>query len=507
MNVEIVGGGPAGLYLAILLRKLDRGRRRPRPRAERARRDVRLRRRLQRGDARRAAGRRSRDAPRDHGHVRALGPHRHPLPGARAVVARPLVLGDRAQAAARDPAGTVPRARRRARVRRRGGGAAGRGPRGRRRRREQPPAAVRRLRDEGAAGGLEVRLVRHRPRLRRVHVRVPRDRARALQRARVPVRRADVDVHRRVPGAGVARGRARRAGRAGEPRVLRAAVRERAARARAVLEPVALARLPEDHERDLARGEPRHPRRRGAHGALLDRLGDEARDGGLDLARGRVGAPALGPGRRVRRLRARARAVRAAHAGRGERECRVLRADRELLAPRADPVRVQSADPERADHARDARCARPAVHARARCVVRRTRRLAAAGVLAVRAARRAVREPLRARRELCRSQRGGAHVSGGRDPTRGQDPAPPEPCRSTRRDPAAEPGRRPSAGRRLARRGTDEASIWAVRCDSRPAGRRCRPRRVRRRGPRAQTPQCWRSTWRTAISWAATCRR
>ena len=142
----------------------------------------------------------------------------------------------------------------------------------------------------------------------------------------------------------------------------------------------------------------------------------------------------------------------------------------------------QPADPERPDHACDARCARPAVHARAGRVVRRTRRLAAAGVLAVRAPRRAVREPLRARRELGRGQRGGAHVSGGRDPTRGQDPAPPEPCRSPRRDPAAEPGRRPAAGRRLARRGTDEASIRAVRCDSRPAGRGCRPRRVRRRG-------------------------
>ena len=45
--------------------------------------------------------------------------------------------------------------------------------------------------------------------------------------------------------------------------------------------------------------------------------------------------------------------------------------------------------------------------------------LAAAGVLAVRAARRAVREPLRARRELGRGQRGGAHVS---DEARRSDP-------------------------------------------------------------------------------------
>ena len=92
-------------------------------------------------------------------------------------------------------------------------------------------------------------------------------------------------------------------------------------------------------------------------------------------------------------------------------------------------------------------------------------------------------------------------------PTRGQDPAPLEPCRPSRRDPAAEPGRRPSAGRRLAHRGADESSVWAVRCDSRPAGRGRHPRCVRRRGRRAQTPPCSRSTWRTAISSAATCRR
>ncbi len=167
----------------------------------------------------------------------------------------------------------------------------------------------------------------------------------------------------------------------------------------------------------------------------------------------------------------------------------------------------QPADPERPDHACDARCARPAVHARAGRVVRRTRRLSAAGVLAVRAARRAVREPLRARRELGRGQRGGAHVSGGRDPTRGQGPAPPEPCRSPRRDPAAEPGRRPSAGRRLARRGTDEASVRAVRCDSRPAGRRCRPRRVRRRGRERRRHRAGDRHGARLSARAATCRR
>ena len=49
------------------------------------------------------------------------------------------------------------------------------------------------------AGRLQVRLVRDRPRLRRLHVHLPRDRAWALPGARLPVRRAHEHVHRRVP--------------------------------------------------------------------------------------------------------------------------------------------------------------------------------------------------------------------------------------------------------------------------------------------------------------------
>ena len=60
-----------------------------------------------------------------------------------------------------------------------------------------------------------------------------------------------------------------------------------------------------------------------------------------------------------------------------------FRSHRELLASRADPVRVQPHNAGRPDHACDARRARPSVHARARLLARRPSRLATAGVLAV----------------------------------------------------------------------------------------------------------------------------
>ena len=149
---------------------------------------------------------------------------------------------------------------------------------------------------------------------------------------------------------------------------------------------------------------------------------------------------ALGPGGGVRRLRAGARAVRRAHAGRRERERRVLRADRELLAPRADPVRLQPDHAERADHARDARGARPAVHARARRLAGRSRAVSpppAFSPFELRGVRFENRFEL-VESTVAVSPEGRVSV-GGRRRSRGQAPASPEPCRPTRRDAAAEP--------------------------------------------------------------------
>ena len=192
-----------------------------------------------------------RDVPRDHGYVRPLGSGRHPLPRARPPVAGPLVLGDRAEAAAGDPAAALPSR------------SASTSPSASRST-DVPDDAdlvvgadgvnsvVRRAHEREFGTSVEPEGCKYvwfgtDLRLRRVHVHLPRDRARALPGARVPVRRAHEHVHRRVPGGDVAARRPRRAERGREPRLLRAALRARPRGPRAALEPLDLARLPEGH--------------------------------------------------------------------------------------------------------------------------------------------------------------------------------------------------------------------------------------------------------------------
>ena len=90
---------------------------------------------------------------------------------------------------------------------------------------------------------------------------------------------------RRARGASLRAGRERR----GEHRVLPRALRRHPRRPHARGEQLALAELPHGPQRALVTRQRRAARRRGAHRALLDRLGHEARDGGRDRAR--VGVP------------------------------------------------------------------------------------------------------------------------------------------------------------------------------------------------------------------------
>ena len=128
-------------------------------------------------------------------------------------------------------------------------------------------------------------------------------------------------------------------------------------------------------QRVVAPRERRAAGRRRAHGALLDRLGHEARDGGRDRAR--VGVPRAGATRSRRRSRptrpsagrsSRARSARRRAASSGSRASGATCGQ--------DPriVRVQPADAQPPDHLRRAAAARPGLRRRGRRGVRRPRR-------------------------------------------------------------------------------------------------------------------------------------
>ena len=80
MKVAVLGGGPAGLYFSLLLKKADPAHEVTLLERNRPGRHVRVGRRLLRPDARELPGRRPGDVPGDHGQLRPLGRHRRPRP-------------------------------------------------------------------------------------------------------------------------------------------------------------------------------------------------------------------------------------------------------------------------------------------------------------------------------------------------------------------------------------------------------------------------------------------
>src|SRR3954468_18123564 len=127
-------------------------------------------------------------------------------------------------------------------------------PRRRRRRRQQhaAPSPRRRVRAVARPAQGEVRLVRDRPRLRCIQVQHQGDRARRRPGPRLSVQRRDEHVHRRDDAAGVARSRPRSRERGGEPRDLRGPVRRRARRPPPGPQPLGLDRLRDGAQRVVA---------------------------------------------------------------------------------------------------------------------------------------------------------------------------------------------------------------------------------------------------------------
>ena len=204
MRIACLGGGPAGLYFAIAMKRRDPGARDRRGRAQPALRHVRLGRGAVGRDARQSRRCRSRECRDDPPRVRLLGRHRRLLPRHGDALVGPRLLRHRPQAAAQHPAGAGAGARRRAALRDGDRWARGlsrlRSGRGSGRRQlEGPRRAGACLQAGYRCAGLQIHLARHAPEVRRrLHLHLRGDRARLDLGARLPVRCRHRDLHRRV---------------------------------------------------------------------------------------------------------------------------------------------------------------------------------------------------------------------------------------------------------------------------------------------------------------------
>ena len=216
---------------------------------------------------------------------------------------------------------------------------------------------------------MQVHLARHGPGLRRVQVLHPGHPGGGHAGARLPLQRAGQHLHPGDARGRLAPGRVRRRGgprsRAGaERRGLHRAhprpVRGRARRTRPGRQQLAVDRLHHRALPDLAARQRGPARRRGAHRALLDRFGYQARHG-RRAGPGRLPARAAGRRRWPGRLRGRTQAGgRLDPAGRAGQPG-VVREHRPVRRPGPAPVRVQHRDPQPPGHLRQPPAARPGV--------------------------------------------------------------------------------------------------------------------------------------------------
>ena len=350
-------------------------------------RHVRLRRGVLRRDARRDRARRPARLRGDAAGVRPLGRHRRPLPREVHTTGGHGFAAMSRKAATRDPPGPLRRARRHGALPTPAPDVAAAA---RATTSSSPPtganSAVRAAATPTRSGRpadppQPLHVARHRPGLRRLHVRREGDPARRHADPRLPVRRGRQHVHRRDERRGLAPGSADRRDRTSGPGETtrsrcscRRAVRRPARRRRAARQQLPLAGLPDRAHRDLAAtatwccsATPRTPR-----------TSPSARAPSSPWRTPSPWPPACtnspirraGPGR----YEARAAAGRGVHPARGAGQPGVVREHRPLRAPGPAPVRVQHRHPQPPGHPRQPAPARSRSSSPAPTLVRRTTR-------------------------------------------------------------------------------------------------------------------------------------